>query len=55
MKEQAGAAYSNGQETLVRTKTSVEEALISLKELAKINELASEILNISTLFCDSNQ
>ena len=47
MKEQADAAYHNGQETLVKTKSSVEEALESLKELAKINELASEILSIS--------
>ncbi len=47
MKEQADAAYNNGQETLVKTKSSVQEALESLKELAKINELASEILSIS--------
>ncbi len=47
MKEQADAAYNNGQQTLVKTKSSVEEALDSLKELEKINELASEILNIS--------
>lgn len=47
MKVQADAAYNNGQETLVKTKSSVQEALESLKELAKINELASEILSIS--------
>ena len=47
MKQQADEAYNNGQETLVKTKSSVQEALESLKELAKINELASEILSIS--------
>ncbi len=47
MKEQASAAYDNGQDTLVRTKTSVEQAIRGLEGLAKINELASEILSIS--------
>ncbi len=47
MKEQADTAYNNGQTTLVRTKSSVAEAITGLKELSKINELASEILSIS--------
>lgn len=48
MKEQAHSAYDNGQETLVKTKSSVQEAIGSLRELTKINELASEILTISS-------
>ena len=47
MKEQADAAYNNGQDTLVKTKKSVEQAIRGLEGLAKINELASEILSIS--------
>lgn len=47
MKEQADASYTNGQETLVKTKTSVQEAIDSLKEIAKVNEMATEILSIS--------
>ena len=47
MKEQANDAYNNGQRTLVKTKESVEKAIRGLQGLAKINELASEILNIS--------
>lgn len=47
MKGQAETAYRNGQSTLEKTKTSIKEALDSLKNLAKINEMASEILNIS--------
>lgn len=47
MKSQANQAYVNGQETLKQTKTSVEEALERLKSLAKINELASSILDIA--------
>ena len=47
MKEQADAAYNNGQDTLVKTKQSVEQAIRGLEGLAKINELASEILSIS--------
>lgn len=47
MKTKADSAYVNGQETLVKTKTSVEEAIESLSSLTKINELAAEILNIA--------
>lgn len=47
MQTKADYAYKNGQETLDRTKSSVEEAISSLSSLTKINELASEILNIS--------
>lgn len=47
MKGQADYAYNTGQETLVKTKTAVKEALDSLKELAKINDMAAEILKIS--------
>ena len=47
MKQQADTAYNNGQNTLVRTRSSVQEAISSLRELSKINELASEILSIS--------
>ncbi len=47
MKEQADTAYNNGQSTLVKTKSSVQEAITSLRQLSKINELASEILEIS--------
>lgn len=47
MKQQAGSSYKNGQETLERTRISVQNAIENLRELSKINELASEILNIS--------
>ncbi len=47
MQVKADYAYRNGQDTLVQTKTSVEEAISSLSSLTKINELASEILNIA--------
>ena len=47
MKEQADAAYNNGQNTLIQTKSAVEQAIRGLEGLAKINELASEILSIS--------
>lgn len=47
MKGQAEAAYKNGQITLDKTKSSIKEALESLNNLTKINEMASEILNIS--------
>jgi len=47
MKNKADVAYTNGQTTLVKTKTSVQEAISSLRQLSKINELASEILEIS--------
>lgn len=47
MKHQASEAYNHGQDTLEKTKVSVKEALESLQSLIKINELASEILNIA--------
>ena len=47
MKDRADCAYVSGQETLEKTKTSVEEAIESLSSLTKINELASEILSIA--------
>lgn len=47
MQEKADYAYRNGQDTLIRTKSSVEEAISSLSSLTKVNELASEILNIA--------
>lgn len=47
MQTKADYAYKNGQDTLNRTKGSVEEAITSLSSLTKINELAAEILNIS--------
>ncbi len=47
MQSKADYAYKNGQDTLVKTKASVEEAIKSLDNLTKINELASEILNIA--------
>lgn len=48
MQNKADYAYKNGQDTLVQTKQSVEQAISSLSSLTKINELASEILNISS-------
>lgn len=47
MKGQADYAYQNGESTLLETKKSVKEAIERLKSLTKINELASEILNIA--------
>ena len=47
MREQADYAYKNGQDTLVKTKSSIEEAIQSLDNLTKINELAAEILTIA--------
>ena len=47
MKGQADNAYDSGQKTLEKTKDSVAEALRSLESLIRINELASEILNIA--------
>lgn len=47
MQSKADFAYKNGQDTLNKTKSSVEEAIGSLSSLTKIDELASEILNIS--------
>lgn len=47
MQVKADDAYRNGQDTLIQTKSSVEEAISSLSSLTKINELASEILNIA--------
>lgn len=47
MQVKADYAYRNGQDTLVQTKSSVQEAISSLSSLTKINELASEILNIA--------
>lgn len=47
MQVRADDAYRNGQDTLIQTKSSVEEAISSLSSLTKINELASEILNIA--------
>jgi len=47
MRTQADSAYSMGQEMLIKTKSSVKSALESLKQLAKINDLAAEILTIS--------
>lgn len=47
MKLKADYAFKNGQDTLVQTKSSVENTIRSLSSLTKINELASEILNIA--------
>lgn len=47
MQTKADYAYKNGQDTLDQTKSSVDNALCSLSSLTKINELASEILNIA--------
>ena len=47
MRSQASDAYESGQNKLVRTKESVDEAIERLGSLAKINDLASEILDIS--------
>ena len=47
MSSQADFAYKNGQMILDETKKSVQEALESLGNLTKINELASGILDIA--------
>ncbi len=47
MKSKADSAYRSGQETLIKTKSSVEEAITSLSSLTKINQLAAEILDIA--------
>lgn len=47
MQQRADEAYRSGQDTLVKTKHSVEDAISSLSSLAKINELAEEILSIA--------
>ncbi len=47
MEDKASDAYKNGNDTLVRTRSSVEEAINCLGSLGRINDLASEILNIS--------
>lgn len=47
MKKQASDTYENGKNALVETRTSVNEAIEHLGSLGKINDLASEILNIS--------
>lgn len=47
MQAKADYAYKNGQDTLVQTKSSVDNTIRSLSSLTKINELASEILNIA--------
>ncbi|MBO5302529.1 MAG: methyl-accepting chemotaxis protein [Lachnospiraceae bacterium] len=47
MQQKADCAYKNGQDTLVKTKHSVEDAISSLNSLSKINELAEEILSIA--------
>lgn len=48
MESKASYAYQNGNDTLVRTRSSVEEAINCLGSLGRINDLASEILNISS-------
>lgn len=48
MKKQATDAYKIGQETLGETRTSVDDAIERLSSLGKINDMASEILNISS-------
>ena len=47
MRNQASDAYESGQDKLVKTRKSVDEAIERLGSLAKINDLASEILDIS--------
>ncbi|MBR1743938.1 MAG: methyl-accepting chemotaxis protein [Lachnospiraceae bacterium] len=48
MRKQATDAYQIGQETLGQTRTSVDDAIERLSNLEKINDMASEILNISS-------
>lgn len=47
MKGQADYAYQNGEIKLRETKEEVQRAIEELKNLTKINELASEILSIA--------
>lgn len=47
MQVKADDAYQNGQDALIHTKSSVEEALGSLSSLTKINNMASQILDIA--------
>lgn len=47
MKGRADYAYQNGEVKLRETKDEVQKAIEELKRLAKINELASEILSIA--------
>ncbi len=47
MKGRADYAYRNGEVKLRETKDEVQKAIEELKRLAKINELASEILSIA--------
>ncbi|MBQ9608988.1 MAG: methyl-accepting chemotaxis protein [Lachnospiraceae bacterium] len=47
MRNQASNAFKSGQEKLAKTKLSVDEAIERLGSLASINNLASEILDIS--------
>ncbi len=47
MQMKADDAYRNGQDALVHTKSSVEEALGSLSSLTRVNEMASQILEIA--------
>jgi methyl-accepting chemotaxis protein len=48
MRNKASDAYDNGQTTLVKTRSSVEEAIERLGSLNRINDLATEILGISS-------
>lgn len=48
MKTAATTAYTNGQDTLERTKVSVDDVMERLGTLSRINDLATEILNISS-------
>lgn len=47
MQMKADDAYKNGQDALIHTKSSVEEALSSLSSLMRINDMASQILEIA--------
>ena len=47
MKNKAQSSYTNSQNTLSKTKISINNAIDSLHSLAKINELASNILEIA--------
>ena len=48
MTDNASTALEKGQTTLVDTRASVDEAIERLGSLSRINDLASEILNISS-------
>lgn len=48
MKDDALGAYRNSQDTMEKSKASVDEAIERLSTLSRINELASEILSISS-------